>query len=149
MSKEEYDELINEQYISRISFKGEYPYIAPFMYVFDGQSIYFLSTRYGRKIQLFRENPHVAVEIEEYADDLSKFRFVTLQGRINEVKDADEKMGVRKRFVDLIKNKHLSRSVMAALGHSPEEPPESLLMEGKSFVWKLVDVESIVGLKNQ
>lgn len=80
MSKEEYDKLINEQYISRISFKGECPYIAPFMYVFDGQSIYFLSTRYGRKIQLFKENPHVAVEIEEYADDLSKFRFVTLQG---------------------------------------------------------------------
>lgn len=56
---------------------------------------------------------------------------------------------MRKRFVDLIKTKHLSGSVMAALGHSPEEPPESLLKEEKSFVWKLVDVESIVGLKNQ
>jgi hypothetical protein len=43
MSKKEYDKLINEQYISRIAFKGKYPYIAPFMYVFDGKYFYFLS----------------------------------------------------------------------------------------------------------
>ncbi|MCE7697644.1 MAG: pyridoxamine 5'-phosphate oxidase family protein, partial [Methanobacterium paludis] len=81
MNKREYDELINEQYISRIAFKGKYPYIAPFMYVFNGKSLYFLSTKYGKKIQLFRKNPKVAIEIEKYADDLSEFRFVTLQGR--------------------------------------------------------------------
>jgi uncharacterized protein len=149
MNKREYDELINEQYISRIAFKGKYPYIAPFMYVFNGKSLYFLSTKYGKKIQLFRKNPKVAIEIEKYADDLSEFRFVTLQGHISEVKDPSEKKDVKKRFVDLIKSKHLSRSIMAALGHSPEEPPESILKEEKSFVWKLVDVENIIGIKNQ
>jgi len=29
------------------------PYIASFMYVFDGKYLQFLSTRYGRKIQYF------------------------------------------------------------------------------------------------
>ncbi len=149
MNKREYDELINEQYISRIAFKGEYPYIAPFMYVFNGKFLYFLSTKYGKKIQLFRKNPLVAVEIEKYADDLSEFRFVTLQGRINEVKEPSEKRDVKERFVKLIKNKHLSRSIMAALGHSPEEPPESILKAEKSFIWKLVNVKNIVGIKNQ
>ena len=68
MSREEYDEFISENFMSRIAFNGEYPYIAPFLYVFDGEHIYFLSTRYGRKIELLRNNP-VAVEIENYKPD--------------------------------------------------------------------------------
>ena len=37
MEKEEYDTLIRENYVSRIAFKGDaYPYVAPFLYVFDG-----------------------------------------------------------------------------------------------------------------
>ena len=87
MSKHEYDELIQEQYVCRIGFQGEYPYIAPFIYVFDGLCLYFLSTKYGKKIQRLRINPNVAVEIEKYEDDLSEYRFVTLQGRIMQVED--------------------------------------------------------------
>jgi hypothetical protein len=54
MTKKEYDELIKERYVSRIGFKGEYPYIAPFIYVFDGNFLYFLSTKYGKKIRRFQ-----------------------------------------------------------------------------------------------
>lgn len=148
MDKKEYDKLIGEQYVSRIAFQGEYPYIAPFLYVFDGKYLYFLSTKYGKKIEMFRRNPHVAVEIEKYSPDLGEYKFVTLQGRIAEVEDASQKMEVRKLFVDLIKGKNFSGKIMAALGHSPHDPPESLLEEEKSFVWKLKDVENIIGIKN-
>jgi nitroimidazol reductase NimA-like FMN-containing flavoprotein (pyridoxamine 5'-phosphate oxidase superfamily) len=147
MSKQEYDELIREQYISRIGFLGEYPYIAPFMYVFDGSFIYFLSTKYGKKIKRLQSNPNVAVEIEKYEDDLSEYRFVTLQGRIVQVEDINEKLDVRKHFVNLIMDKSLSKNVLAALGHSPEDNLESIVKEERSYVWKLVDVESIVGIK--
>jgi len=147
MSKIEYDELIRESYVSRIGFKGEYPYIAPFIYVFDGKFLYFLSTKYGKKIERFKASPKVAVEIEKYADDLSEYRFVTLQGRIEQVDDDNEKLDVRKRFVDLIEDKSLSKNVMAALGHSPAEDLDSILNEERSFVWKLVDVENIIGIK--
>jgi nitroimidazol reductase NimA-like FMN-containing flavoprotein (pyridoxamine 5'-phosphate oxidase superfamily) len=147
MSKQEYDELIREQYISRIGFLGEYPYIAPFMYVFDGSFIYFLSTKYGKKIKRLQSNPNVAVEIEKYKDDLSEYRFVTLQGRILQVEDINEKLDVRKHFVNLIMDKSLSKNVLAALGHSPEDNLESIVKEERSYVWKLVDVESIVGIK--
>jgi nitroimidazol reductase NimA-like FMN-containing flavoprotein (pyridoxamine 5'-phosphate oxidase superfamily) len=147
MSKQEYDELIREQYISRIGFLGEYPYIAPFMYVFDGSFIYFLSTKYGKKIKRLQSNPNVAVEIEKYEDDLSEYRFVTLQGRILQVEDINEKLDVKKRFINLIRDKSLSKNVLAALGHSPEDKLESIVKEERSYVWKLVDVESIVGIK--
>ena len=37
MDKAEYDRLIEKGYVCRIAFQGEkYPYIAPFLYVFDG-----------------------------------------------------------------------------------------------------------------
>ena len=36
MQKNEYDTLIERQYVSRISFGAcDHPYVAPFMYVFD------------------------------------------------------------------------------------------------------------------
>jgi uncharacterized protein len=148
MSKKEYDDFIKDQYVSRIAFKGEYPYIAPFLYVFDGKFIYFLSTKYGKKVQLFQNNPQVAVEIEEYSEDMSTYRFVTLTGQLNEVDHQEEKQKVREMFVKLIKEKNFSTKIMAALGHSPEDPLESLITEERSFVWKLVDVQEIVALKN-
>lgn len=148
MTRREYDELIDECYVSRIAFKGEYPYIAPFIYVFDGDFIYFLSTRYGKKIELFRKNPQVAVEIEKYSKDLSDYRFVTLQGSIVEVEDETQKRRVKEDFVELIRHKNLSNQIMAALGHSPDDPLDYLVEDDRSFVWKLADVKNITGIKN-
>ena len=102
---------------------------------------------FGKKIQRFQANPKVAVEIEKYKDDLSEYRFVTLQGRIYQVEDNNEKLDVRKLFVDLIKKKSLSRNILAALGHSPDDELESIINEERSFVWKLVDVKNIIGIK--
>jgi len=149
MEKREYDQLINEEHVCRIAFKGDkYPYVAPFVYVFDGRFMYFLSTKYGKKIEFFREDPHVSVEVERYASDLSSYRFVTLRGRLVEVFDPEEKRAVRKEFVDLIRKKNLSRNVLLALGHSPDDPLDSIIKEERSIIWKLVDVEKIVGLKD-
>ena len=140
--------LLKNKYLSRIAFKGDYPYIAPFLYVFDGNFIYFLSTKYGKKVDLLKKDPQVAVEIEHYKSDMSQYRFVTLRGQINEVSDEGEKLKVREMFVEMIKDKNLSHKILAALGHSPEDPLESLLEEERSFVWKLVNVKEIVALKN-
>ncbi|WP_342766107.1 pyridoxamine 5'-phosphate oxidase family protein [Methanobacterium petrolearium] len=148
MDKNEYDAFIRKRYLSKIAFKGDYPYIAPFLYVFDGEFIYFLSTMYGKKVDLLKQNPQVAVEIEDYESDMSRYCFVTLQGQINEVNDEGEKLKVRKMFTKMIKDKNLSCNILAALGHSPEDPLESLLKEERSFVWKLTDVKEIVALKN-
>lgn len=152
MGREEYDRLVEEEYICRIAFKGEkHPYIAPFLYVFDGKFLYFLSTNYGKKVQYFRDNPHVIVEIERYSPDLSDFRFVALPGCLVEVADEVQKRSVRQRFLRLIEDKGLSSNVLSALGYSPRDPIEALLKETHNSVWKLegVKVNEIMGLKNQ
>ncbi|MDE4908142.1 pyridoxamine 5'-phosphate oxidase family protein [Methanogenium marinum] len=149
MTKPEYDSLIERQYISRIAFAGtEHPYIAPFMYVFDKNYLYFLSTKYGRKMEYFSANPQVSVEIEEYLPDLSSFTFVSLQGKIEEVKDPARKKDVRKQFVAMMARHRLSPRVLSALGYGPDDPPEIIINGERSAVWKLVDVKDIVALKN-
>ncbi|MCX6682188.1 MAG: pyridoxamine 5'-phosphate oxidase family protein [Methanoregula sp.] len=149
MEKNEYDRLIDKGYICRIAFQGEkYPYIAPFLYVFDGSFLYFLSTKYGKKLEYFRKSPYVSVEIERYSKDLSSFMFVTLQGYLEEVHDSIEKMMIREKFVDLIVDRDLSCNILAALGHSPDDPPAAIAEEERSLVWKLVGVKDLVALKN-
>ena len=149
MPKEEYDALIERQYVSRIAFSGAgHPYIAPFMYVFDGKYMYFLSTKYGRKMEYFKSDPKVSVEIEEYTKDLSTFTFVSLQGSLEEVKVPLQKKKVREQFVKMIKKNHLSTRVLTALGHTSQDTPEAILREDRSVVWKLVGVKDIVALKN-
>ena len=149
MEKEEYDRLIKENYVSRIAFKGDsHPYVAPFLYVFDGHNLFFLSTKYGKKIRYFNENPNVAVELERISPDLSSYTFVTLLGKLVEVTDRTEGRRVRQQFVDMITSRGLSSNVVAALGHAPAEPLASIVNEDRSLVWKLEKVEEIVALKN-
>ncbi len=149
MEKKDYDKLIEEGYVCRIAFQGEkYPYIAPFLYVFDGRFLYFLSTKYGKKLEYFRKSPYVAVEIEKYTKDLSSYTFVSLQGYLEEVTDSIEKKIVRQEFVNLIKEKKLSSKILAALGHSPQDPPEAIALEERSLVWKLIGVKDLVALRN-
>jgi Predicted flavin-nucleotide-binding protein len=149
MSKEEYDDLIKQNFIGRIAFKGtEYPYITPFMYIFDGTFLYFLSTKYGKKIKEIKQDPRVAVEIEKYTEDMSSYKFANLQGRIIEVDDDLNKKKIKEMFVKMIKDRNLSNKALAAIGHSPEEPIQLILEEDRTVVWKLVDLKQIVALKN-
>jgi len=58
MKKSEYDTLVEDSYICRIAFKGErHPYIAPFLYIFDGKFMYFLSTKYGKNYNILKIIP--------------------------------------------------------------------------------------------
>ncbi len=149
MEKKEYDRMIDKGYICRIAFQGEkYPYIAPFLYIFDGSFLYFLSTKYGKKIEYFRKSPYVSVEVDKYSKDLSSYMFVTLQGYLEEVDDSIEKKLIREKFVDLIINKDLSCNILAAFGHSPSDAPAAIAQEERSLVWKLVGVKDLVALKN-
>ncbi|MGZ4901899.1 MAG: pyridoxamine 5'-phosphate oxidase family protein [Halobacteriota archaeon] len=149
MDKEEYDTLISNNHVSRIAFKGgEYPYVAPFLYVFDDDHLYFLSTKYGKKMELYEQDPHVAVEIERFSPDMSSYTFVTLLGRLTEVAAEGEGKHIREEFVNMIKMRGLSSNVLAALGHPPTEPLEAVLTENRSLIWRLDEVKNIIALKN-
>ena len=114
----------------------------------DKKYLYFLSTKYGRKMEYFAKNPKVSVEIEEYAPDMSVFSFVSLQGTLEEVKDPAGKKKVRQQFVEMVAQKKLSPHVLTALGHRPGDRPDVLVNEERSLVWRLVRVKDIVALKN-
>ncbi|NYT01696.1 MAG: pyridoxamine 5'-phosphate oxidase family protein [Methanosarcinales archaeon] len=149
MEKSAYDRLIKESHLCRIAFKGDsHPYMAPFIYVFDGRHMYFLSTRYGKKLRYFQQDPRVSVEVEQYAPDLSRFSFVALRGELAEVEDPAEGRRIREMFVDLIRERELSRNILSALGHHPDDPLERLVEEDRNLIWKLVKVEEIVGLQD-
>ncbi len=75
--------------------------------------MYFLSTNYGKKVQYFRDNPFVTVEIVYYSPDLSVFSFVALPGQLVQVEDAGQRMAVREMFIHLIKSKALSSNVLS------------------------------------
>lgn len=149
MDKDEYDRLIYDNYVCRIAFRGDnFPYIAPFLYVFDGKHLYFLPTRYGRKIDYFNQWPHVSVEIEYYSSDLSSYKFISLQGTLEEINDNNEKQRVRSDFVNLIRKRNLSPNVLSALGYTPSDSPEIIIQEDRNMVWRLTNIKDIVALKN-
>ncbi|PWR73889.1 pyridoxamine 5'-phosphate oxidase family protein [Methanospirillum lacunae] len=148
-SKDEYDELIKRQFVSRIAFIGpDNPYIAPFMYVFDGKYLYFLSSRYGRKMKYMQMNSRVSVEIEEYSSDLSTFRFVSLQGFLEEVLNEEQIMKVKGMFVEMIQKNSLSSHILTAFGYSADDDPMVITRENRCALWKLKGVTDIVALKN-
>jgi len=148
LTQEECEKIITAEYLCRIAFHGEkYPYLAPFLYVWQNNHIYFLSANYGAKIKYFRENPLVVVEIEQTVPDLSRCRFVTLYGRLREIQANEEKKTIRRAFVSLIQEKNLSKNIIAALGHNPEENLDALETEGRSLVWKLDEVDRVSELQ--
>lgn len=148
MQKAEYDDLVRRGTVARIAFSGtEYPYIAPFLYVFDERNMYFLSTRYGRKMHLFAQNLAVSVEIEEVSPEMSAYRFVTMQGKLAEVTDPGKMREIRRMFAVRIIRKELAATSLAALGHHPSDDPRKLVEEDRSMVWKLTAVRNIVALK--
>lgn len=149
LEKGECAQLIAEQCVCRLAFQGEkYPYIAPFVYVCGSDCLYFLSTDYGEKIRHFLKNPLVAAEIEKKSNDLSEYEFVVLNGRLIEVDDSEEKLSVRRMFVQLLKERNLSKNILAALGCSPQEPVEVLEQEGRTRVWKLTEFEDVKGFRD-
>lgn len=148
-TKQDYDELIRDGYLARVAFQDTpFPYIAPFLYVFDGRYLYFMPTRYGKKIEMVRKNPNVAVYIEELSPDLAAHRFVTLRGRVEEVADEKKRREIRESFARMIEQKKLSHNILPVLGYGPEEGVSVITGDERTVVWRLVGVGEIVALKN-
>jgi nitroimidazol reductase NimA-like FMN-containing flavoprotein (pyridoxamine 5'-phosphate oxidase superfamily) len=148
MKKSEMERLIKEQFLCRIAFKGEeYPYIAPFQYVFTNGTLYFHFTAYGRKMKLIDKHEKVCVEIEQYNPDLSRYMFITLKGNLRIVTDPVEKVEAIKKMKDFGK-KRLSRNFLAAHGLRADESWDSLVAEKPIVIVKLDPLVAESGLKS-
>jgi nitroimidazol reductase NimA-like FMN-containing flavoprotein (pyridoxamine 5'-phosphate oxidase superfamily) len=148
MKEDEIKKVIKEQTLCRIAFKGKnYPYMAPFQYVYMNDTLYFHFTDYGRKMQFLERDKRVCVEIEKYQPDMSEYNFVVLRGSIEIVNDTQERSRVIKKMAEDGKRK-LSRNFLAAHGFKKEEGWSALSPEKPLVIVKLTDIVEEIGLKS-
>jgi hypothetical protein len=106
MTHEEMDGLLHSQVLSRVTFNDKpYPYTIPVEYYYLGDVMYFHLTSHGKKMDLWRKDPNVTVEVDWHNHDLSDYKSVILKGKLVEVVDADEKNIVRVAMADAVKDK--------------------------------------------
>ena len=147
MKKTEIESVITENFLCRIAFRGnDYPYIAPFQYVFANGMLYFHFTAYGRKMKLLEKESRVCVEIEQYEPDMRRYRFVVLTGTLSIVKDANERAAV----IDMMREtgtERLSKNFLAAHGFPKAEDWTSFTPDKPLAIVKL-NVASVSGLRS-
>ena len=148
MEKSEIERLLREQMLCRIAFKGdEYPYMAPFQYVLMDGFLNFHFTDYGKKMKLLEKDKRVCVEIEKYRPDLSEYKFVVLRGKLEVVRDPQERAKVIKRIAEEGRQK-LSTNFLAAHGFKKEEGWSSFTPEKPVVIVKLKEVTEEIGIKS-
>ncbi len=148
MNKDEIRELLRGQTLCRIAFKGEeYPYMAPFQYLYHGGCLYFHFTNYGKKMKLIDRDNRVCVEIESYEPDLSEYSFVVLTGRLDYVTDEDERATVIRKMAEEGRRR-LSERFLAAHGLDPEDGWSSLDPGKPLRIVKLVNIVGEIGLRS-
>ena len=148
MEKEEIDNLIKEQMLCRIAFKGaNYPYVAPFQYVYMNGTLYFHFTDYGKKMKLLDKDDRVCVEIEKFQPDLSEYNFVALRGRLGIVTDSKERSEAITRMAEQGKQR-LSPNFLAAHGFRREEGWATFTPKKTVVIMKLDDIAEKIGIKS-
>lgn len=149
MSKQEMWKLIRRQRLCRIAFKGtKYPYMAPFQYVVLDGILYFHFTDYGKKMKLIESDKHVCVEIEEYKEDLSEYRFIVLRGNLRVVTDKQERSRALEQLSEEGETK-LSLNFLPAHGFNEEDGWSSLTSNKMNLVIiKLENITQEIGLKS-
>ena len=147
MQDREVDELINEQFLCRVAFKGTaYPYIAPFQYAMVNGTIYLHFTEYGKKMNFLEQGTPVSVEIESYTSDLSEYAFVVLTGKLKLVKNSEEKKAAVQKMADVGK-KRLSPNFLVAHGFSKGSNWLDFSESQETLIIKL-EVTEKMGLKS-
>jgi uncharacterized protein len=148
MKENEIEQLIREQFLCRIAFKGDLqPYIAPFQYAYVNGILYFHFTDYGKKMNFFKQETPVCVEIERYTPNLSEYGFVVLTGKLRLVEDHEERKAAIEKMAEGGKQK-LSPNFLLAHGF-PQGSDWSDFTTGKPIlIIKLDEVTEKIGLKS-
>lgn len=149
MSKQEMWKLIRRQKLCRIAFKGKkYPYMAPFQYVLLDGILYFHFTDYGKKMKLIEIDENVCVEIEEYKEDLSEYRFIVLRGNLKVVTDKKERSRALEQLSEEGETK-FSPNFLPAHGFNEEDGWSSLTSNKMNLIIiKLENITQEIGLKS-
>jgi nitroimidazol reductase NimA-like FMN-containing flavoprotein (pyridoxamine 5'-phosphate oxidase superfamily) len=147
MQDREVEELINEQFLCRVAFKGAtYPYIAPFQYAVVNGTIYFHFTEYGKKMNFLEQGTPVSVEIERYTPNLSEYAFVVLTGKLKLVENPEDRKAALQKMAEVGK-KRLSPNFLVAHGFSKESEWNDF-SESQEILMIKLEVTEKMGLKS-
>ena len=148
MEEKEIEQLIREQFLCRIAFKGDlHLYIAPFQYAYVKGSLYFHFTDYGKKMSFLKQEPSVCVEIERYTSNLSEYGFVVLTGKLRLVENQEERKIAIEKMAELGKQK-ISKNFLAAHGFSRGSEWSDFSVDKPILIIKLDEVTEKIGLKS-
>lgn len=148
MDENEINNFIKEQKLCRIAFKGdEYPYMAPFQYVFMNDTLYFHFTDYGKKMKMLKKDERVCVEIESYTPDLREYKFVVLRGSLKIVEDTNERKDAIEKMAEFGKE-NISKNFLSAHGLRKEEGWDSFSSDKPLTIIKLENIVEAIGLKS-
>lgn len=148
MKENEIEQLIREQFLCRIAFKGDLqPYIAPFQYVYVKGSLYFHFTDYGKKMSFFKQETPVCVEIERYTPNLSEYGFVVFTGKLRLVENREERKMAIEKMAEGGKQK-LSANFLIAHGFSEGSDWTDFTADKPILIIKLDEVTEKIGLKS-
>ncbi len=146
MTGQEIEQLLSSSRICRMALNDSpQPYIIPLDYVYVNCKMYFHFANYGRKVELFRKDPHVSVEVDRYNDDITEYESVTLMGTLSEVTDPSEKKEASEALLGTIGSRGGRGNVAARHGYEHLDP-DTLASKG-SLVMRL-DVADCVALKS-
>ncbi len=148
MKETEMDELISAQFLCRIAFKDDsVPYIAPFQYAWVNGHLYFHFTDYGKKMNFFKQETSVCVEIEQYTSNLSKYGFVALTGKLKLVENPEERKIAIEKMVEVGKKK-ISKNFLLAHGFPAGSDWSDFTSEKPILIIKLDEITDKMGLKS-
>jgi len=148
MTQKEIKHVYKKNSICRIAFiDGEFPYIAPFQYVYANNTFYFHFTDYGKKKKILERNNKVCVAIEDLERDLSEFFFITIQAELKEVSNQEERSNIINMMVSEGKEK-FSTNFLSAHGFEKNKEWDILKNQKDIKIFKLINFKKEIGLKS-
>jgi hypothetical protein len=146
MSRQEVDRLLESVRICRMAFNDSpWPYIIPLDYVYVNGKMYFHFADYGKKVELFKKDPHVSVEVDRFNADITEYESVTLMGTLSRVADPEEKKMASGALLETMESRGGEKNVAARHGY--ERLDRGTLSSASSMVLRL-DVADYVALKS-
>jgi len=146
MSKDEVDSLLKSERICRMAFNDSpQPYIIPLDYVYVNGKMYFHFADYGKKMELFKKDPHVSVEVDRFNNDITEYKSVTLMGTLMKVNDSGEKKAASEALMSTIGSQDGKKNIAARHGY--DRMDEKSLASPGSIVLRL-DVRDYIALKS-
>jgi nitroimidazol reductase NimA-like FMN-containing flavoprotein (pyridoxamine 5'-phosphate oxidase superfamily) len=147
MDDKEIKNALESENICRIAFiEDNFPYISPFQYVYMNGNLYFHFTDYGKKKKILEKNNNVCVSIEKFAENLSNYFFISMQGQLLRCENENEKNEVLRIMVKNAKD-NFSSNFLSAHGFDKGDGWDGFQTDNQ-LIYKFEQIGKTIALKS-